>query len=665
MLLRRYPEARWHQYEPVNRDAMREGLDLAYGSTIDARYDLSRADVIVSLDADFLAVGAGGVRYARAFAAGRRLEGDATKMNRLYVVEATPTNTGARADHRLPLAPAEIEEVALRLAAEAGLEVGHGELSAEVERWVGAVWRDLVAHRGRSVVLAGEFQSPIVHALAQYLNHALGNVGAAVAYTDPVDAQPVVHRESLADLVADMNDGKVDTLFVLGGNPVYDAPADVDFGAALAKVESTFRLATHDDETSHLCLWHIPEAHALESWSDARAYDGTVTIVQPLIEPLYGGKTAHEIVAAMMGEPDRSGYDLVRAHWSKRSNRPDFEAFWRKSLHDGVVEGTAVAGRRPSPRWDLGVRIDRLRAGASRRKSAQGRNGGGNGNAPEKPRDGDIDVIFRPDPHAHDGRFANNAWLQELPKPITKLVWENAALIAPRTAERLGLTTDEVVEISLGGRSLEAPVWITPGHSEGTVTLHLGYGRRHAGRIGDGLGFDAYRLRTSETLWAAPGAGIRKTGARTRLATTQDHHSMEGRRLVRSTTLDVYRDHPDFVAEHHGIDENASLYPEYPYDGYAWGMTIDLNACVGCNACTIACQAENNIAVVGKQQVQAGREMHWIRVDRYFEGELDNPAVHHQPVTCMHCEKAPCEVVCPVNATVHSDEGLNDMVYTR
>jgi molybdopterin-containing oxidoreductase family iron-sulfur binding subunit len=565
-------------------------------------------------------------------------------------MESTPSLTGAKADHRYALAPDMIERVALSLAAELGMEVRHDALPDDVRGWVAALARDLERVRGRSAVIAGECASPVVHALAHWINSALGNVAKAVEYSEPIEADPVVHADSIAALVSDMQRGLVSTLVIVGGNPAYDAPADLDFAGSMRKVEVVFRLGLYDDETSHHSHWHIPQAHWLESWSDARAFDGTATIQQPLIAPLYGGTSAHELIAAFMGEGEAGAYDLVRGYWQSRSAAGDFEELWQKSLHDGVVADTAAPARRTRLRWDLAARIENIRT-----LQAAVPDDGVEGEA--------VVVVFRPDPHVFDGRFANNPWLQELPKPHSKLVWDNAALVAPGLAERLGLRDGDVMEITAGGAYLKAPAWITPGQADGVVTLPLGYGRTHAGRIGDGRGFDAYPLRTTQSPWHRAGARVRNIRDHLELTSTQHHFNMEGRDLVRSSSLAEYLDTSQ-SAGHEG-HEPASLYPEHEYDSYAWGMTIDLNTCIGCNACAIACQAENNIPVVGKDQVARGREMHWIRVDRYYEGDLDNPRMHHQPVPCMHCEKAPCEVVCPVNATVHSDEGLNDMVYNR
>ncbi|HVN83326.1 MAG TPA: TAT-variant-translocated molybdopterin oxidoreductase [Candidatus Binatia bacterium] len=643
-LLAAFPQAKWHQWEPVNHDTARAGARLAFGEPVDAVYRFDQADVILSLDADFLACGPGHLRYVREFTRKRRVQGEHAAMNRLYVVEPTPSTTGAKADHRLPLRAGEIDDFARAIAAGLGVSVQPPASLGRHAQWLAAVVRDLQAHRGTSLVLAGAHLSPTAHALVHAINHALGNVGKTLVYTEPVEAEPIDQAESLRTLVTDMAAGAVNLLVILGANPAYNAAADVPFAESLAKVGMRVHVGLYDDETAQLCHWHIPEAHALESWSDIRAFDGTATIVQPLIAPLYeGSKSFHEILAAFSDRPDRSGYDLVRDHWKSVHGDADFERVWRKALHDGVIPNTAAAPKSVTLNTDWLSAVAKLPAPDAR-----------------------LEIVFRPDPTIGDGRFANNGWLQELAKPITKLVWDNAALICPATAERLGLANEDVIELRYNGRAVRAPIWITPGQAADSVTVHLGYGRSRSGNLGTGIGFNGYSIRTAASPWLGAGAEIGKTGERYALASTQHHHSMEGRHLVRSASLAEYRRHPEFARElEEAPPPDMSMYPPHHYDGYAWGMAIDLNACIGCNACVIACQSENNIPVVGKDQVARGREMHWIRVDRYFEGDLDNPRTHHQPVPCMHCEDAPCEVVCPVNATVHSAEGLNEMVYNR
>jgi MoCo/4Fe-4S cofactor protein with predicted Tat translocation signal len=644
----RFPDAQWHQYEPARGDGVQEGALLAFDRPVATRYQFDRADVIVSLESDFLIGMPGSMLYTRDFATRRSAGDENSGMNRLYVMESDLSVTGTMADHRLPLRPAAIEVAARMLASELGVReiaASGDQLSSAAAAWVTAVARDLQKHAGASLVIAGDAQPPVVHALAHAMNHALGNVGRTVVYTDPVEVAPVNHMESLRRLVADMRAGRVDSLLILGGNPVFTAPADLDFPEALAKVPWSAHLGLYEDETSALCRWHLPEAHALESWGDLRAYDGSVSIIQPQIQPLYDGKTASEILSGLLEAAPRSSHDIVHDFWKGRTHLLDFEGFWRKTLNDGVMALTALSPKRVSLKTGFAREPQALNA-------AQG-----------------LELVFKPDPTIGDGRHANNGWLQELPKPVTKLTWDNAALMAPALAERLGVGNGDVVELELQGRSLKAPVWLVPGHADRSVTITLGYGRTRAGRVGDGAGFNAYALRTSRAPWSSSGLTVRKTGRNYKLASTQHHYSMEGRDLVRVATLAEYERNPRFAQEPDNVPAaKETLYdyskpPQSP--DYAWGMSIDLNKCIGCNACMVACQAENNIPIVGKEEVAKGREMHWIRVDRYYSGDLENPSSYNQPVACMHCEDAPCEVVCPVGATSHSDEGLNQMVYNR
>jgi molybdopterin-containing oxidoreductase family iron-sulfur binding subunit len=630
-----FPEAKWIAWEPAGRDRIYEGARLAFGEPLEPRYAFDRADVILSLEADFLGSGPAQPRAVRDFASRRGVE----KPNRLYVVESTPTLTGARSDHRRPRTPAEIEAFARSVAAAVGALPG----GPSGDEFASAVAKDLAAHRGSSLVLAGDAQPPAVHALAHLLNQALGNVGKTVVYTEPVLAGPIEGAAGIERLARDMREGRVSLLAILGGNPVFDAPTDLRLSEAMQKVPLRVRLGLYEDETSRLCHWHVPETHALEAWSDARAYDGTATILQPLILPLFGGKSAHEFLAAFSEQPEKTGYDLVRAHWQERLPSADFESAWRRAVHDGVIEGTALP--------EKAVRATAASVPASSSPAA----GGG------------WTVLFRPDATVWDGTYANNGWLQELPKPLTKLTWDNAALLSPSTAAKLGVENEDAVELSAGGRRVTAPAWILPGQADGCVTVAFGYGRTRCGGVANGKGFDAYPLRTTGGLWASAGLEIRKTGGRIPLSTTQHHHSMEGRDIVRAVTAVELRKDPDAVAKmgERPPGPHETLYPRLPTGSYAWGMSIDLAACVGCNACVVACQAENNIPIVGKHEVSRGRAMHWIRIDRYWSGGLDNPETVHQPVTCMHCEDAPCETVCPVAATVHSAEGLNQMIYNR
>jgi MoCo/4Fe-4S cofactor protein with predicted Tat translocation signal len=659
-LVKQFPGSQWHQYEPCGRDNAREGAKLAFGRPVNTVYKLDQADVIVSLDADFITCGPGHVRYAREFSSRRVADSPDSKFNRLYVVESMTTSTGAIADHRKALRASDVEAFARELAAAAGAGGASGGSGASTipSEWTQAVGKDLAAHRGASVVMVGEEQPPAVHALAHAMNATLGNVGKTVYYTEPLEANPINGMESLRQLVNDINGGKVQMLLILGGNPVYDAPADFEFKSALMKVPLRIHSGLYYDETGEWCQWHIPAAHFLEAWGDGRAYDGTASVMQPLIQPLYDGHAANEIVASFTKDADKSGHDIVRDYWMGQRPEKDkaYEAYWETSLHDGVLAGTAFAA------ISVGAH-----AGSASTSSA-------------KPGSDDIEIVFKPDPTVFDGRFANNGWLQELPKPNTKLTWDNAAMISPQTAQRLGLKDGDYVKLQLGGREVKAGITLVPGHANNSITLHLGYGRSKAGAVGTGPGFNANLIRSSNAPSIASGLKIEKTGEKYYFAVTQHQYAIdqeghqsseEGeqavrRDLVRIATLDEYRKNPNFAAAKLDAKEmDQSLYPRFKYEGYSWGMTIDLNKCVGCNACVVACVAENNTPVVGKEQVMKGRAMHWIRVDTYFRGNLDAPEMYYEPVPCMQCENAPCEVVCPVGATVHSPEGLNEMVYNR
>ncbi|MBV9642568.1 MAG: TAT-variant-translocated molybdopterin oxidoreductase [Verrucomicrobia bacterium] len=619
-LMSKYPAAKWHEYEPV--------------ATRDQIYHFDKAEVIFSIGGDFLSWGPASLKYQRDFAAWRRATDRPGSMNRLYVVESTPSITGAMADHRLALSPDRIA----RLVREIQTRLESNEIASSVQqaKFISALVADLQQHTGKSLVIAGEHEAPAIQEFARWCNELLRNVNRTVEYS-----APTAMRGGLAELVNDINAGGVKALLIIGGNPVYDAPVDLEFGKTLDKVPISIHMGLYANETAEHCQWHIPEAHALESWSDACAFDGTATIMQPVIEPLFAGKSRHQLLAALLEDAASDSYDLVRAYWQTQLPAPDFEKLWRKSLYGGVVVN-----------W---------------REPIKGSSFGGTQTLPLGAEISGLYLLIRADPHIGDGMFSNNAWLQELPKPLTKLVWDNAALISPATAERLQLASEDLVLLKYRGRSVQAPVWVLPGQADDCVTVHLGYGRARAGNVGSGVGFNVNALRTSDALWGGPGLQIEKTGQRHTLVTTQHHYMMEDRHLVRAGTVAEFEKNPASITR---TDEPPpakadTLYGNYRYKDRAWGMAIDLNTCIGCNACTIACQAENNIPVVGKEQVAAGREMHWIRVDRYFIGGVQDPKVFHQPVPCMHCENAPCELVCPVGATVHSEEGLNQMVYNR
>jgi molybdopterin-containing oxidoreductase family iron-sulfur binding subunit len=700
-LLTALPQARWHQWQPANNDNSRTGALMALAQPVNTTYRFDLAQRVLSLDCDFLSPSfPGHVRYSREFMAGRQVTEKNREMNRLYVVETTPSNTGAIADHAWEVKPSEFEAIARAIGAATTSQSTSASSSLS---WIDPLVRDLQQHRGASIVVAGENQPPIIHALAHAMNNALGNVGKTVFYTDPLEVNPVDQRQSLKDLLDDLDAGRVDLLVIIGGNPVQNTPVDLKLSPERMNKVTKLRvhLSQYKDETSAWCHWHVQAAHYLESWGDTRSYDGTVTIMQPLIEPLYAGKTAYELLAVFSDKYDRKPYEIVKSYWqsqrgagtnqgqSQSTTRPaqaaapaqspaqsqDFETWWRKSVHDGFIENSAFQPKT---------------VGFNSRWADQ--------QLPPAPQSaaGTYELVFRTDPSIYDGRFSNNGWLQELPKPLTKVTWDNVAIVSPNTAQQIvGDRTNRgavkgrehyvpLVDITnQQGQTVRAPLWIMPGQPDGVVTIHLGYGHpgplSFSGTRGEAVGFDAYKIRTSFDPWSTSGVRVTNTGQEYQIATTQLHFNLEDPRfstderdVVRSETLEEFLggQKPKENEEHF----HPSLYPDYPYRNqdqntpdYAWGMAIDLNNCIGCNACTVACQSENNIPVVGKPEVVRSREMHWIRVDTYFRGFDENhpEGTNFMPVPCMHCENAPCEPVCPVHATVHSAEGLNDMVYNR
>jgi MoCo/4Fe-4S cofactor protein with predicted Tat translocation signal len=658
-LQKAFPKTRLIQYDPALA-----GTWLAKGVNI--QYDLTQADVIVSLDSDFLSSAdyPGFHKLVRDYA-GRRKQPE-NGMNRLYAVESTTTTTGMKAEHRVGLRASEVPAFAAALAAAIGASGASAPQYAwtnEQTKFLNAVAKDLKANAGKCVVIPGLYTDESVAALALAMNTALGNIGKTVSVaTEPAIPLPSDQIADLKALVADLNTGKVDWLIILNANPIYTAPSDLNFPAAFNKANLVAHLGSHYDETGQISHWHIPAAHYLESWSDARAYDGTVSIVQPLIDPLYGGHSAHDVFQTLLDEPMLSAYEAVRQ--TQRVNiKGDFETGWRKVLHDGWIAGTAYA------------------TGGTAKASATP--------VPVPAAKEAIEIIFRPDPNVYDGRWANVGWLQELPKPVVSLSWDNAAILSGATLTKLGLEEDDIVELSVGSGKVKAPVIVAPGHPDNSVTVYLGYGRELAGRVGSGAGFNGYLIRNSAALFYATGA-IQKLDGKWGVAITKSHYqdhrdpsltqhgnqnwSLEAvealgpRGIVRYATLEEFKANPNFAHEgdaYETPDPSTSLFPNWPYPENKWAMSIDMNSCTGCNACILSCYAENNIAVVGKQQVRIGRNMQWLRIDAYFEGDLAAPRAHFQPMTCQQCENAPCEQVCPVGATVHSPEGLNVMVYNR
>ncbi|HYG78435.1 MAG TPA: TAT-variant-translocated molybdopterin oxidoreductase [Planctomycetota bacterium] len=639
-LKKQLPEMHWHQYQPVCAGGVRSGIRQAFGRDAHPIYHFERADVVLSLDADFLSSGAASVRYARDFASRRRVRAEQVSMNRLYAVECTPSPTGAGADHRIALKPSHVEAFTRELAAELKIKgVQASPAPSGVRRdWIAAIARDLQRSRGRCVIVPGDYQPAAVHAIAHAMNAALENIGKTVSFIEP-PGHSVDEIQTLRDLCDDIDAGKVETLVILGGNPVFTAPSDLQFAVRLQKVRQRVHLSAYHDETSRLCQWHIPQAHELETWSDARAFDGTATIQQPLIAPLFHGRSPHAVLSVLLGQPYRTDYEIVREQWrSTFGEGTAFDEAWNKAVHDGVVPDSAA---RPLE-LSLQANID----------------------FPPQAPGNSLEIVFRPDPHIYDGRFANNGWLQELPKPLSKLTWDNAALMSPLTAERLKISREMLIDIRTDRHTVRAPVWVLPGHPDDCITLHFGYGRTRAGRVGSGTGVNVFPLRVSSAMHFAVGASVKATAERYALACTQNHHSMEGRDIIRSVHLQDFGTelpHEEGKPAH----EQATLLPKDDYVGNAWGMVIDQTVCTGCSACVLGCQSENNIPVVGKQQVLNSREMHWLRIDRYYQGPFENPEPAFQPMLCQHCEKAPCEIVCPVAATTHSSEGLNEMTYNR
>ncbi|HMG55453.1 MAG TPA: TAT-variant-translocated molybdopterin oxidoreductase, partial [Kofleriaceae bacterium] len=685
----------WYEYEPLSWDNERTGTRLAFGGR-PARpiARLDRAETIVTLDCDLFLEHPAAMRYSRDFARSRRQDGTLGpgRMNRLWSIESAFTNTGAMADHRLGLR----SELGLpfALALDARLSGGTEPQSeflkeTRTKNFLQHLVEELRKNGGKSVVIAGRRQPPEVHALVARINQAIGAPGHTLDYVEDPDGDRPTHLRAITELTRAMAAGQVGTLIMLGGNPVYDAPADLDFAAALKTVKTSIHLHEHRNETSLASAWHVPRAHFLEAWGDVRTWDGTITVAQPLIAPLYGGLSAIELLSLLLGE-EKGGEELVRQVHKDLG----FEAGWKQAVHDGFVPGTELAAVQAAP---VAFQVPPL---------AQSQQGG-------SLRDnGELEVAFLQSSFTYDGRFANNAWLWETPDFMTKVTWDNYALVGPSTATRLGLENDTLIKIKIGegerAREIELPCYTIPGQARGSIGLVLGAGRTAAGRVGGNgtrkVGWDTYKVRTTTGWDYATKASVAATGVPYTLANIQEHWDIRtgigGRpeighdathvnaeglaerlpELIRETNQLELNEHKEWRAEPsegffndlvNGGNKDRpgeggySLFKEKDYQGHRWAMAIDLSTCTGCNACAVACQAENNIPVVGRKEVMNNREMSWIRIDRYFSGSVEDPQVIHQPIACQHCEQAPCEQVCPVGATTHSDEGLNDMAYNR
>ncbi len=642
-LQQKFPAMRWHQWESLHHDNEKAAAATSFGKPVERIFVLSKADRILGVESDLISAAPGWLAYARHLAAPRRPAETGGTMSRIYAVESTPTLLGAKADHRLAMSQDQITAALRYLVGRLGAgPQDWSQQSGPHSAWLQAAAHDLTQHKGRALVHAGREQSAEIHTLVDALNGALGAFGSTVQLVEPVEAGENSKQQSISELAEDMAAGKVDTLLILGANPVYDAPADLDFGSRLRQVPFSVAVSLYEDETALACRWRIPAAHEYETWGDARAFDGTTTIQQPQVRPLYAGHAPQEVLGLLLGNFAPNNYQSLRDFWrqhAQQENRGDFETFWHEALQTGIVSKTTSMPVSLTPNRNA---VTQLPTSGSERQS-------------------ELRALFRPDEGTWDGRYADNAWLLEMPRPFTRLTWDNAALVAPITAKRLQLDTHDVVEITINQVKLKTPVYVLPGQAPDHITLPLGFGRA-AGGLGVGVGFDAYRFRKSGNPWIADVASIAKTGETYRLATTQSQDRVLGRDLVREGDLTAFHENAAGIVQRRKAE---SLYQPHDYPDRAWAMAIDLNSCIGCQACTIACQAENNVPVVGKDQVLAQRVMHWLRIDRYYSGSVDAPDIAFEPMPCMHCENAPCEVVCPVHATVHDHEGLNLMVYNR
>jgi Fe-S-cluster-containing dehydrogenase component/anaerobic selenocysteine-containing dehydrogenase len=655
----RLPGARFHSYAPVNQGNERAGTRLAFGQPLVVNPVLARAKVIVAVDSDFLMTEPGSVLAMRHWSQGRHAESaERADVNRLYAVEPLLTVTGSNADHRLALPAGQIAGYLRALAAELSTQgvplrgVAPALAGAQPEgvpdAWIKVVAKELVQNRGRSLLLVGSRQPAVVHALAHAINSGLGNAGATVNYTPAADLEEGDLFADVRSLTEDMAAGRVKTLIVLGGNPVYDAPADLKFGEALAKVPSSVCFSSHLHETGAACTWHVPRAHELESWGDQLARSGHYGVQQPLIAALFDARSDLDVLSALAGDADPSGYAVTRATAAGRGFAD--EVAWQQLVQRGVAErnDAPTLGALPVQEEAIAAALRALPQVPAPTASA-------------------LEVVFAADNKMLDGRHTNNTWLLELPDPITRITWDNAALLAPKTAAALAVQSGDMIRVTTDAGTIDVAAWVQPGLAQNTVALTLGWGRKRGGSYAAGAGFDVYPLRTSAAPHFAAGAKVQKGAGTYELAQTQEHDAMEGRPIALDATVEQYQERPNFTQWAQPDPSVPPLWQTQDYSqGYQWGMVIDLNRCTGCNACAVACQAENNVPVVGKEQVSRGREMHWLRIDRYYVGDDENqPEVAFQPIACQHCEEAPCENVCPVNATAHSPEGLNDIAYNR
>jgi MoCo/4Fe-4S cofactor protein with predicted Tat translocation signal len=645
------PEMKWHQWEPFSRWSIYNGMRAAIGRLAEPEYLLENADIIVSLDYDFLFLAPDRLRLIKAFSSRRRFDrNDFRGPNTLFVAEPTPSITGSMAQARLPMAAKEISRLAQSLAAK--LEVRPDSTKAiegAARDWLDAAADALNRHQGRGLVLAGPSQDPGTHALIHAINQKLSNVGQTVIYRQPALAEPADPTVSLRELSDDLGSGAADSVIILGGNPVFSAPADFQLGKNLLRSRFSLYLGLYEDETTACCRWHVPERHFLESWSDARAVHGQTSIIQPLIAPLFGGISVHRLMAAWLGRADGIDYDIVRDHWLQHGGwGSDFEKHWRQALSDGVIANTVLP--------EIKAPIGEMPASEQKNAASQ-----------SESSPAGYEVVFTPDPTLWDGQFANNAWLQELPKPFSKVTWGNPAIVSPRAARALEVQNGDLIRIRHEGIELEIPVWVQPGQAERSITLQLGNGRENAGRVGNGVGVNTFRLRSAANMWFYTDVQVERLNRHAPLALTHLHHSLQGRDFFRVLDLEDFEKGKLPRGEEPEPAQKETLYAPSKLDTAPnqWGMVINLTTCIGCSACVTACQSENNIPCVGAREVARGREMHWIRVDHYFEGDPNNPRLYQQPVPCMHCESAPCELVCPVEATLHSSDGLNQQIYNR